>query len=408
VKAGWTTRLISDICLVTDYVANGSFAALRENVSYLDGDGFAIVVRLTDSTKNWNGNYKYVSESAYHFLKKSALFPGDLVMSNVGEPGKVFVVPGLGKPMTLGPNSILIRPSTAHVSAQFLFHYFSSNDGRSKIDEISEGVAQKKFNKTAFRSLDLSIPPIEEQSRIVTLLDEAFADIATAKANAEKNLQNAEFLFQSQLQALLNRPSGGRVQTTLGKATGGIFTGPFGSLLHKHDYVENGIPLVNPAHISPFGIEPDHRKTVSNETASRLASYIMRAGDIVIGRRGEMGRCALITDVEDGWLCGTGSFFIKPSNQCNAAYLVHLLRSDGCKQQLEKIAGGAVMPNLSNTDLSNFVLELPPVEEQKQIVDQIELAGQDVERLKSIYRQKLTALDDLKKSLLHQAFSGLL
>ncbi len=250
------------------------------------------------------------------------------------------------------------------------------------------------------------IPTLEEQRRIVTLLDEAFADIATAKANAEKNLHNAEVLFQSQLQALFNRPSSGRVQTTLGKSTGGIFTGPFGSLLHKHDYVENGIPLVNPAHISPFGIEPDYRKTVSNETASRLANYIMRAGDIVIGRRGEMGRCALITDMEDGWLCGTGSFFIKPSNRCDAAYLVHLLRSEGCKQQLEKIAGGAVMPNLSNTDLSNFVVELPSIDEQKRIVSQIELAGQDVERLKTIYRQKLTALDDLKKSLLHQAFSG--
>ena len=132
----------------------------------------------------------------------------------------------------------------------------------------------------------------------------------------------------------------------------------------------------------------------------------MRMGDIVIGRRGEMGRCALVNETEDGWLCGTGSFFIKPSSRCDAGYLVHLLRSDQCKQQLENIAGGAVMPNLSNTDLSNIVLELPTVEDQKQIVVEIEEAKELVERLKSIYRQKLTALDDLKKSLLHQAFSG--
>ncbi len=249
-------------------------------------------------------------------------------------------------------------------------------------------------------------PDFAEQRRIVTLLDEAFADIATAKANAEKNLQNAEALFQSQLTTLFNGRAKNAARTTIGQATGGVFTGPFGSLLHKQDYVENGIPLVNPAHISQNGIEADRRKTVSNETAQRLVNYIMRAGDIVIGRRGEMGRCALITETEDGWLCGTGSFFIKPSPRCDAGYLVHLLRSDQCKQQLEKIAGGAVMPNLSNTDLSNFALELPPIEDQKQIVNQIELAKQEVENLKSIYRQKLTALDDLKKSLLHQAFSG--
>lgn len=74
------------------------------------------------------------------------------------------------------------------------------------------------------------------------------------------------------------------METTLSEATGGIFTGPFGSLLHKSEYVTNGVPLVNPAHITEVGIEPDLRKTVSKKTAQRLSSYIMREGDIVIGR----------------------------------------------------------------------------------------------------------------------------
>ena len=298
-----------------------------------------------------------------------------------------------------------VVPDLTLIDKKFLFYFFEWDADQIKKDQ-GAGTTMVHVSKGSMENREINLPRLNDQARIVTLLDEAFADIATAKANAEKNLQNAEALFQSQLETLFNRPSSGREQTTLGKATGGIFTGPFGSLLHKHDYVENGIPLVNPAHISPFGIDPDYRKTVSNETASRLANYIMRAGDIVIGRRGEMGRCALITTMEDGWLCGTGSFFIKPSNRCDAAYLVHLLRSEGCKQQLEKIAGGAVMPNLSNTDLSNFVVELPSIDEQKRIVSQIELAGQDIEKLKTIYRQKLTALDDLKKSLLLHAFSG--
>ena len=302
----------------------------------------------------------------------------------------------------IGRGLAAIRSSET-IDSDFLYYQLLS-----KQDEIAgtEGAVFASINKAAIEALQVVVPAIGEQRRIVTLLDEAFADIATAKANAEKNLQNAEVLFQSQLTTLFNQRAKNTTHTTLGKATGGIFTGPFGSLLHKQDYVENGIPLVNPAHIGQNGIEPDYRKTVSGETAKRLANYIMRTGDIVIGRRGEMGRCALVTDAEDGWLCGTGSFFIKPSPRCDAGYLVHLLRSDQCKQQLEKIAGGAVMPNLSNTDLSNFALELPPVEDQKQIVAEIEEAKESVERLKSIYRQKLNALDDLKKSLLHQAFSG--
>jgi len=386
------------------------------------GDVFKVVNGGTPKTgvaSNWDGPHAwitpaemgnldtpYISESRRTLTDEglrtgAELVPaGSIILSSRAPIGHLVINE---IPMAFNQGCKGLIPSPA-IDTKYAYYFLLTNV--PLLESLGIGATFKELSGGKLKEVPFHFPDLGEQRRIVTLLDEAFADIATAKTNVEKNLQNAEVLFQSQLQSLFNRPTSSKVQITLGKATGGVFTGPFGSLLHKHDYVENGIPLVNPAHISPFGIEPDYRKTVSNETAERLASYIMRAGDIVIGRRGEMGRCALITDVEDGWLCGTGSFFIKPSNQCDAAYLVHLLRSEGCKQQLEKIAGGAVMPNLSNTDLSNFVLELPPVEEQKQIVDQIELAKQDVERLKAIYRQKLTALDDLKKSLLHQAFSG--
>jgi type I restriction enzyme S subunit len=213
-------------------------------------------------------------------------------------------------------------------------------------------------------------------------------------------------LFESHLQAVFTQRGEGWFSATLEKATGGVFTGPFGSLLHKSDYVIDGIPLVNPAHITSTGIEPDLHKTVSKETAERLSAYILRQGDIVIGRRGEMGRCALVTAVEAGWLCGTGCFFIKPSEQCDSGYLVRFLRSDTCKQKLEKIAGGAVMPNLSNTDLGNLLIDLPPLVWQKAIVEKIEAIVEETQRLESLYQKKLAAFDELKKSLLHQAFSG--
>ena len=119
-----------------------------------------------------------------------------------------------------------------------------------------------------------------------------------------------------------------------------------------------------------------------------------------------MGRCAVITDVEDGWLCGTGSFVIKPSNRCNASYLVRLLRSESCKSRLEEIAGGAVMPNLSNTDLGNFPILLPPIDLQNYILQEIDKLHEDTRNLEALYQRKLEALDELKQSLLHQAFSG--
>jgi type I restriction enzyme S subunit len=229
----------------------------------------------------------------------------------------------------LGADGVKLLPPKEFLVPKFFYYQLQT----AELDSLGYARHYKLL-----KELEIKYPDRVEQHRIVAILDEAFAGIATAKANAEKNLQNARALFESHLQSVFTDRGEGWISTTLDKATGGVFTGPFGSLLHKSDYVTGGIPLVNPAHITNIGIEPDLQKTISAETAERLTSYIMREGDIVIGRRGEMGRCALVTDVEDGWLCGTGSFFIKPSERCYPGYLVRFLRSDACKQKLEKIA----------------------------------------------------------------------
>jgi len=166
-------RKIGDTCLVTDYVANGSFASLKSNVHYKNTPDYAILVRLTDFTKSWNGDYVYVPESSYKFLSKSKLVPGDLIMSNVGEPGKVFILPDLGQPTTLGPNSILIRPNNDYLLNKFVYYYFSSLNGKSQIDSISSATTQKKFNKTMFRELQIPTPPINIQNKTISALDQA-------------------------------------------------------------------------------------------------------------------------------------------------------------------------------------------------------------------------------------------
>ena len=183
---------ISDFCYVSDFVANGSFESLRNNVNYLD-DGYAVLVRLTDFTKKWQSNFRYVSESAYNFLKHSKLYAGDLIMANVGDPGIVFIVPNLKKPMTLGPNSILIRPTSSIANTKFLYWYFKSRLGRDQITSITSATAQKKFNKTSFRALDVKLPPLSEQKRIAAILDKA----NEIRAKRELALSKLDELAQS-------------------------------------------------------------------------------------------------------------------------------------------------------------------------------------------------------------------
>lgn len=159
-------------------------------------------------------------------------------------------------------------------------------------------------------------------------------------------------------------------------------TGPFGSMLHKTDYIEKGIPLVNPANMVNGKIVPSDKMMISEATRRRLSSYILHAGMIVLGRRGEMGRCAVVTEKEDGWLCGTGSFFMEPSMRLYVYYVVSLFSSPYVKFYLGGESVGTTMSNLNHTILSKMPIPLPPLAEQKRIVAKLEEILPLCERLK--------------------------
>jgi type I restriction enzyme S subunit len=200
------------------------------------------------------------------------------------------------------------------ISAEYVSYYLQSPDGQASLGTFTGGSVQQVINLGDLRMVNVPIPPLPEQLRIVGILNEAFEGIATAKANAEKNLQNARALFESHLQSVFTRRDSGWPEKRLSEVAQSISTGPFGTMLHKSDYVPDGIPLVNPMNIVDSLIVPSSKMMVNEETRKRLRSYVLKAGDVVIGRRGELGRCALVTEREEGWLCGTGSFFVRLSD----------------------------------------------------------------------------------------------
>jgi type I restriction enzyme, S subunit len=146
-----------------------------------------------------------------------------------------------------------------------------------------------------------------------------------------------------------------------------VKTGPFGSLLHQHDYVAGGVPLVNPMHIVDGRIVTDDRHAIAPEKARELANYRMAEGDVVLGRRGEMGRCAVVRGADHGSLCGTGSLIIRPGPLLSSKYLRLLLSSQDMVRTMERASLGTTMPNLNQTIVANLPVRLPPLDEQRRI-----------------------------------------
>lgn len=150
-------------------------------------------------------------------------------------------------------------------------------------------------------------------------------------------------------------------------------TGPFGSSLHQSDYVMNGVPLVNPMHIVDGQISPTADVTVTQETARRLRDFLLKAGDLALARRGEMGRCAVVRTKEAGWLCGTGSLIVRPDGRLlDSSFLQGFLSSAASVKYLLEASVGSTMANLNQQHLLCMPLALPPLPEQTRIVAKLE------------------------------------
>lgn len=187
----------------------------------------------------------------------------------------------------------------------------------------------------------------------------------------------------------------------LGDAVSDVSTGPFGSVLHEKDYVAGGIPLVNPINMVDGAIVPDWSKTVAPATLERLSSYILHEGDLVVARRGDIGRCAVVRRESSGWLCGTGSFFIRPSKRVAADFLAYLLSSPDCRTKLVNAATGTTMLNLSNSALKDLLIPLPPLDEQKRIVAILDEAFEGLDRAAANAKKNLANARELFDSHLN-------
>ena len=164
----WKWVRFSEISIYsTDYVANGSFASLRENVKIYKEKNFAILIKTQDFAYNFNRDLTYIDEQSYNFLGKSKLFGGELMMSNIGASiGKVFIIPDLHMPMSIAPNSIVIKFSN-EILTKFIYYLISSYFGQDMLKNFTAGTAMPKFSKTQIRGALVPLPPIDEQRRII-------------------------------------------------------------------------------------------------------------------------------------------------------------------------------------------------------------------------------------------------
>ncbi len=305
-------------------------------------------------------------------------------------------------------NAMVVRPKNASIEMRFLEYLFR---GGIDISKAITGAAQPQITRTNLAPLKISYPTlVEEQQRIVGILDEAFDGIATAKANAEQNLQNARALFESHLQSVFTQRGGGWVEKKLKMLTTKIGSGatPLGG---EEAYKTEGISLIRSLNVHDLGFRYRKLAFIDNDQADRLSNVVVQKRDVLLNITGaSVARCCVVPDDVLPARVNQHVSIIRPNaDKLDAEFLHYLLISKPYKARLLQTGeeGGSTRQAITKAQIQEFTIEYPDnLEEQRLIASRLDTLRAETQRLESIYQQKLAALDELKKSLLHQAFTG--
>ncbi|MEX1232937.1 MAG: restriction endonuclease subunit S [Planctomycetaceae bacterium] len=290
---------------------------------------------------------------------------------------------------------------------KWFLYYLHYQEITGQLRQHYTGTGIQHFTGEALARLRIPLPPLPEQRRIVGILDEAFAGIATAKANAEKNLQNARGVFESYLQDVFTQRGEGWVDTTLSEMCR-FKNGDRGkNYPNREEYVDSGIPWINTGHIQANGtLSQSEMNYITRKKYDSLRSGKIQAGDLVYCLRGAtLGKTALVEPLTIGAVASS-LVIIRPSNKLKVRFLYYFLISSIGQSHITTYRNGAAQPNLGAKSVAKYPISFPTLAEQEDIVKGISGLAAETQRLESIYQQKLAALDELKKSLLHRAFSG--
>lgn len=287
-----------------------------------------------------------------------------------------------------------IIPDTKKCNNKFLAYEIQFK--KDKLQELANAPVVPILNKTQFSNIQIKLPAIEEQNKIVANLDKVNEIIDKRKQQIKKLDELVKSRFIEMFGDPVKNPYGFK-KVALSELAD-IKIGPFGSLLHKEDYVSGGHPILNPSHIVNGKIIPDNHLTISDEKYNELEAYHLNIGDVIMGRRGEMGRCAVITS--KGFLCGTGSLLIRSKGEITADYLQKTISFPSFKKTIEDLAVGQTMPNLNVPIVSRFQIIKPPIDVQNNYYTFVEQA----DKSKLEIQKSLDKLEILKKSLMQQYF----
>ena len=410
------TRIGNYVDYVTDYVANGSFASLKVNVSIFKDENYALMVKTRDFANGFTKSLTYTDKHGYDFLSKSTLHGGELILSNIGSVGKVFRVPYFDRPMTLASNSVMVKCYNSR-DYDWMYYFLLSPIGFEELKSITTGTAVPKFNKTDLKTIPLPVPPLAEQQRIVDRIESLFAKLDEAKEKAQVVVDS----FETRKAAILHKAFTGELtakwreehgvgmeswrtisfKDVCKKITDGTHHSPINTENGEYMYItaknikENGIDLTNITFVS---------KDVHEEIYSRCD---VQYGDVLYIKDGATTGIATVNTIDKPFSLLSSVAVLRPDKkQILAEYMAYNLNSSKTKTMMISSMSGNAITRLTLSKIKAASITICSLDEQEEIVRLIDhLLGKE-QQTKEAAEIVLDQIELMKKSILARAFRG--
>ena len=334
-------------------------------------------------------------------VERYSIRKGDLVVCEGGEPGRCAI---WSDEETVCFQKALHRVRFNEASdPRFYMYYLWMFAKSGMLAAYYTGTGIKHLTGESLKKLPVPVPLPSEQKRIVARIEELFSELDNGVETLKKTKQQLAVYRQSVLKAAFE---GCANFVEIEDIVDDVRIGPFGTMLHKEDYIDNGIPVINPQHIKQNVICPSSKITISNEKAAELSSYCLNTNDVIMGRRGEMGRVAAVGENETGWICGTGSIMLRLRNEFDAKFYAKILSSPRVVHYLEENATGTTMKNLNEEIVKH--IPVPKITRQQQVkIDSMLKASFSVcDSIEKTVDAALQQTESMRHSILKKAFEG--
>lgn len=376
-------RHLTDICDI-----QYGFAFDASGFTSVAGEGMPLV-RIRDVM---NGRTETYFIGTYP--KEYIIHKGDFL---VGMDGEFNIAPWKSDDALLNQRVCRVKSNQSGVSTKFLFWFLKKE--LKRIEDETPFVTVKHLSAKRLKQVQLEVPPITEQEKIVAELDCLTGIIEKKKQQLDELDKLAQSIFYDMFGDPITNEKGWEVK--LIREIAFVKIGPFGSLLHAADYITGGYPVINPVHMRDGRIYADEDFTVSQEKRDEMTSYLLERDDIIFGRRGDIGRCALVSAQEAGYICGTGSLIVRFKAPIVPLFALNVFLSNEMRELLIGQAKGATMLNINCGIIEMLPVILPSMSIQNEFAEKIEA----IEKQKELLKRSIVETETLFNSRMDYWFN---